>query len=88
MICDIEVVSGMKKPSSIPKALGSDTSRIESPGFQISELKDRQIPERMVRCVICGSDTQAASPEKMCWVCRRLKISAWRDMEPQLPAQE
>jgi hypothetical protein len=28
------------------------------------------------------------STEKLCWVCRRLKISAWRDSDPQLSAQE
>jgi len=42
----------------------------------------------MIACVICGSDTQSSSPEEMCWVCRRLKISAWRDVEQQMPAQE
>jgi hypothetical protein len=42
----------------------------------------------MIRCTICGSDTQAGSAEQMCWVCRRLKISAWRDVEQQMPAQE
>jgi hypothetical protein len=49
---------------------------------------ERETPERMIHCVICGSDTQVGSPDKMCWVCRRLKISAWRDVEQQLPAQE
>jgi hypothetical protein len=24
----------------------------------------------------------------LCWVCRRLKISAWRDSDQQLSAQE
>ncbi len=42
----------------------------------------------MIHCAICGSDTQAGSAEQMCWVCRRLKISAWRDIEQQIPAQE
>jgi len=47
-----------------------------------------EIPLKMIRCVICASDTQEGSPENMCWVCRRLKISAWRDVEQQIPAQE
>ena len=39
-------------------------------------------------CAVCGSDsTEADSEERLCWVCRRLKISAWRDSEP-MPAQE
>ncbi len=49
---------------------------------------DRENAPRMIHCVICGSDTGADSSEQMCWVCRRLKISAWRDVEQQMPAQE
>ncbi len=49
---------------------------------------DRETPQPMIRCVVCGSDTQVGSAEHMCWVCRRLKISAWRDVEQQMPAQE
>jgi hypothetical protein len=26
--------------------------------------------------------------EPLCWVCRRLKISAWREIDQQMPAQE
>jgi hypothetical protein len=44
--------------------------------------------ERTIRCVICSTATQAGSPDHMCWVCRRLKISAWREVEQQMPAQE
>jgi len=50
-------------------------------------LRDQALP-KMIRCVICDSETQEGSPEQMCWVCRRLKISAWRDTEQQMPAQE
>lgn len=49
---------------------------------------DRESAPRMIHCVICGSDTAAESSEQMCWVCRRLKISAWRDIEQQMPVQE
>jgi hypothetical protein len=28
------------------------------------------------------------SAEDLCWVCRRLKISAWRDSDNQAAAQE
>ncbi len=42
-----------------------------------------------VRCFVCGSETTpSADSEPLCWVCRRLKISAWRDIEQQAPAQE
>jgi len=40
------------------------------------------------KCVVCGSETSAGGTEQLCWVCRRLKISAWRDVEQQAPAQE
>jgi hypothetical protein len=38
-------------------------------------------------CIVCGSETTSDLPERLCWVCRRLKISAWRESE-QMPAQE
>jgi hypothetical protein len=45
-------------------------------------LKDR------AKCVVCGSDCAPNSTEGLCWVCRRLKISAWRDTDQQISAQE
>lgn len=38
-------------------------------------------------CVVCGDDVAPNSGESLCWVCRRLKISAWKD-SGQMPAQE
>jgi hypothetical protein len=40
------------------------------------------------KCVICGSPCAPNSAEGLCWVCRRLKISAWRENDQQMPAQE
>jgi hypothetical protein len=45
-------------------------------------------PRVAPRCVICGSDAAPTSNENLCWVCRRLKISAWRESDPQMSAQE
>ena len=42
----------------------------------------------VTRCVICQSDSAPNSTEGLCWVCRRLKISAWRDSEQSVNAQE
>jgi len=46
-------------------------------------------------CAVCGSScTPLTGPitstdeENLCWVCRRLKISAWRDSDHQMSAQE
>ena len=41
-----------------------------------------------VKCVVCGDQSSVDAAEQLCWVCRRLKISAWRDADHQLPAQE
>jgi len=40
------------------------------------------------RCVVCGSPGSPSAHDDLCWVCRRLKISAWRDIEQQAPIQE
>ena len=40
------------------------------------------------KCSVCGAETSTGSAEPLCWVCRRLKVSAWRDIEQQIPAQE
>jgi hypothetical protein len=40
------------------------------------------------KCVVCGDQASVDAAEQLCWVCRRLKISAWRDSDHQLPAQE
>jgi hypothetical protein len=39
-------------------------------------------------CVVCGEECAPTSTEGLCWVCRRLKLSAWRDNDTQMPAQE
>jgi hypothetical protein len=44
--------------------------------------------KKTVKCTVCGAETSTDLPEQLCWVCRRLKISAWRDNEQQMPAQE
>ena len=40
------------------------------------------------KCSVCGDETSGVGAEPLCWVCRRLKISAWREIEQQLPVQE
>lgn len=44
--------------------------------------------KRATRCVVCGADCAPNSSEQLCWVCRRLKISAWREIEQQISMQE
>jgi len=45
-------------------------------------------PRVLAKCVICGAEAAPTSTEELCWVCRRLKISAWRDSDQQMSAQE
>jgi hypothetical protein len=43
---------------------------------------------KVAKCSVCGADTTIVGSEPLCWVCRRLKISAWREIEQQMPVQE
>lgn len=42
-------------------------------------------PTRTFPCRICSEPGASEQSEGLCWVCRRLKISAWRDVEVQIP---
>ena len=50
-------------------------------------LEEDRPPVRS-KCEICGGDAAPTSTENLCWVCRRLKISAWRDSDQQMSVQE
>ena len=41
-------------------------------------------PEKTFACRVCGSEGATEKSERLCWVCRRLKISAWKDTEQQM----
>jgi len=49
-------------------------------------IQSDKIPQTH-KCAVCGSTCAPNSAEGLCWVCRRLKISAWRDSDQQA-AQE
>jgi hypothetical protein len=63
---------------------------------EILELAKKSLePERPAqrkRCAVCGAFcaplTGPQTADELCWVCRRLKISAWRDSDQPAPAQE
>ena len=44
--------------------------------------------KKPAQCVVCGSPSTPNATEGLCWVCRRLKLSAWRDSDSQMSAQE
>ena len=41
-------------------------------------------PAKTFACRVCGSEGATEKSERLCWVCRRLKISAWKDTEQQM----
>jgi len=45
-------------------------------------------PKKNHRCRVCGAEGATEQSEMLCWVCRRLKISAWREIEQQMPMSE
>jgi hypothetical protein len=44
--------------------------------------------KKPANCSVCNAETLSAGDEPLCWVCRRLKISAWREIEQPVPVQE
>ena len=36
---------------------------------------------RSLRCRVCGNPGASKRYDVLCWVCRHLKISAWKDVE-------
>ncbi len=44
--------------------------------------------KKPARCAVCGGESTPNATEDLCWVCRRLKLSAWRDTDSQMSAQE
>jgi len=52
----------------------------------LDQAKRSVMPDQMKRfekCTVCGANCAPNSAEGLCWVCRRLKISAWRDSDQQ-----
>jgi hypothetical protein len=62
------------------------------PAEILEQAKQSISPDRLkkaCKCSVCGAETMVlAASEPLCWVCRRLKISAWREIEQQAPMQE
>jgi hypothetical protein len=61
------------------------------PADMLEQAKQSISPDRLKKvekCSVCGAEASVAAGETLCWVCRRLKISAWREIEQQMPMQE
>jgi Zn finger protein HypA/HybF involved in hydrogenase expression len=70
--------------SKIPETLVISQTLIEEAKRAIET--DRL--QKPARCTVCAEECAPNSNEGLCWVCRRLKLSAWRDNDAQLSAQE
>lgn len=75
---------GYAKRKNIPPSVPVISSEI------LEQAKRSLKTDRLLlrKCTVCGADVAPISAEGLCWVCRRLKISAWHESEQQMPAQE
>ena len=72
----------------VPEALLSETVVTEKLLEEAKRAIETDRLRKMVQCTVCKSECAPNSAENLCWVCRRLKLSAWRDSDSQMPAQE
>jgi hypothetical protein len=71
-----------KLPAAEPPVVSREIIEHARQSLAIDRMK------RPVKCVVCATEYASNSAEGLCWVCRRLKISAWRDADIQMGAQE
>jgi hypothetical protein len=72
-----------RKPAGHPKA--TVVEPVIDPKL-LDQVKLSVMPDQTKRadkCTVCGAVCAPNSTEGLCWVCRRLKISAWRDSDQQ-----
>ena len=71
-----------------PKDLKTDT--VIDPAVLKSAREDifRPTPPKTFSCKVCGEAGATEQSDCLCWVCRRLKISAWHEIEQQTPLSE
>ncbi len=65
-----------------------DTLVPEAVVEQAQSVIDDLTPKKSSKCIVCAEDCAPNSTEGLCWVCRRLKFSAWRDSDTQMPAAQ
>ena len=79
------------KRKSEPPAEAIESAEIVVPEALLEQARRALATERMRKptpCVVCNGEVTSDTSEGLCWVCRRLKLSAWRDSDSQMPAQE
>jgi hypothetical protein len=78
----------VKRKKAQPQIAAEETVVSDEILQQAKRSLDSERPRKPAACVVCGGECSTASSEQLCWVCRRLKLSAWRDSDSQMPAQE
>lgn len=81
----------MKKKPIIEPVVSPEILEMAKKSIEMEKPQSSSKP-----CAVCGAPAtpvfgapgQQAEDEDLCWVCRRLKISAWRDSDQQMAAQE
>jgi len=73
-----------KNKKTIPNVEGVDAEILERAKLVLRG----EHPKPLAKCIICEAESAPNSTENLCWVCRRLKISAWREAEQQINVQE
>ena len=52
------------------------------------EMVFKPQPPKTFACSVCGTAGATEQSDGLCWVCLRLKVSAWHDVEHQAPMAE
>ncbi len=73
-----------KKPSPVQEPVVAP--EILESAKRASAATDKLRPA--AKCTVCGGEGSTTLNDQLCWVCRRLKISAWRDSDIQMNVQE
>ena len=76
------------KKTKTPRAVDGSALQDEIKAKAKLILEDEWAQNLSSKCSICGGDSAPTSTEDLCWVCRRLKISAWRDSDNPVAMQE
>jgi hypothetical protein len=66
-------------PDPVPPSLVIDPKLLDQAKLSVTPDQTK----RVEKCTVCGAGCAPNSTEGLCWVCRRLKISAWRDSDQQ-----
>jgi hypothetical protein len=85
---DPDAPAAVSGEAAIPKSTGAETLIPEALINDTRKVLEAGRAEKPKPCVVCGEQCAPTSTEGLCWVCRRLKLSAWRDTDTQMPAQE